>query len=128
MNPDEPVSEPEQMCQIVVDALDAAKGDDVRALDVRGMTDITDFMIIASGATDRHIKALAEHVRDAMRAHGYKPLGIEGEDSGDWILVDFGDVVVHLMRPATRSFYDLEGLWSEDVRALVEAHREGRVD
>ncbi len=110
----------------VMRAMDEAKAQDIRPLDVRGMTDITDFMIVAGGTSDRHVKTIAEKVLEVMREAGCKPVGVEGQQEGDWILIDYGDVVVHVMRKATREHYDLEGLWSEQLRDVVIAQREGR--
>ncbi|MDH3692989.1 MAG: ribosome silencing factor [Gammaproteobacteria bacterium] len=116
------------MRDAIVSALDEAKGKDIQAFDVRDMTDVTDYMIVASGTSDRHVKALAGQLIDTMRENGHRPIGVEGEDTADWILIDFGDVVAHVMREQTREFYDLEGLWSEQVRDLVKAQREGRLE
>ena len=94
-----------------------AKGQDVRVLDVRKVTDFTDYMIIASGTSNRHVISMGDRIVDALRAHNRRPIGIEGQDPGDWVLIDFGDVVVHLMRPQTRDFYNLEKLWSDAADA-----------
>jgi ribosome-associated protein len=112
------------MKDLVLEAVDDAKGQNPRVLDVRGLTDITDFMVVVTGTSDRHIKSVAERVADALRERGCRPLGTEGEDSRDWVLIDFGDVVVHVMTVATRAFYDLERLWGVDLRAHMEARRE----
>lgn len=103
---------PEQLRDLVVAALEDMKGVDVHALDVRGSTPLTDFMVIASGTSDRHVKSLAGSVLDKAREAGVKPLGVEGEQEGEWVLVDLRDVVVHVMRPQVRDFYNLEKLWS----------------
>jgi ribosome-associated protein len=100
------------LAQLVVDALVDLKAHAVEVLDVSGMTSITDYMIIASGTSDRHIKALSDRVVEAAKEAGVMPVGVEGESTRDWILVDLGDVVVHVMLPNTRSFYNLEKLWS----------------
>ena len=102
---------------LVVDALDDLKGVNVVQLDVRELTDVMDYLVIASGTSNRHVKALAENVTDEARGRGVRPLGVEGQDSAEWVLVDFGDVVVHIMLPATRDFYDLERLWSAPAAA-----------
>ncbi|MGH8371093.1 MAG: ribosome silencing factor, partial [Gammaproteobacteria bacterium] len=102
---------PEQLRDLVVAALEDMKGAEVRALDVRGSTPLTDFMVIASGTSDRHVKSLASSVLDKARAAGVKPMGVEGEQEGEWVLVDLRDVVVHVMRPQVRDFYNLEKLW-----------------
>ncbi len=88
-----------------------SKGRDMHILDVRKLTDITDFMVIASGTSSIHIRSMTEKLVEAMNKHNLRPVGIEGADPGDWVLIDCGDVVVHLMRPQTRDFYNLEKLW-----------------
>ncbi len=102
----------EQLKALVIDALEELKGQQVNALDVRELTDVMDYLVIASGTSNRHVKSLAENVRERARAEGLRPLGVEGQDSAECVLVDFGDVVVHIMLPATRDFYDHERLWS----------------
>lgn len=108
----------------VLRALADAKAVEPRVLDVRRLTDITDFMIVATGNSDTHVRAVAQRVRDSLAARGERPIGTEGEKSADWVLLDYGDVVVHVMVGATRAFYDLEKLWGEAVRPLVEAQRD----
>ena len=103
----------EELKAIVLAALEDAKANDVRQLDVRRLTDITDWMVVASGTSTRHVLALADHVRTQVKAQGLSPIGTEGESGSDWVLLDYGDVVVHLMLPDTRGFYDLEGLWDD---------------
>ena len=93
-------------------ALDDLKALDPVVMDVRRLSSIMDYLVIASGTSSRHVKSLAGHVLMKAQEHGLRPLGVEGERVGEWVLVDFGDVVVHVMQPATRSFYDLERLWS----------------
>ncbi|MDA8362319.1 MAG: ribosome silencing factor [Gammaproteobacteria bacterium] len=105
--------------QVVYDVLADAKGQDIQVLDVRKVTDITDFMVIASGTSSRHVVSMAEKIQEKLRELGRRALGTEGEKMGDWVLVDFGDVVVHIMRPQTRDFYNLEKLWSDGERADV---------
>jgi ribosome-associated protein len=105
--------QPEELSQLAVKALDDMKAEEIKVLDVRGLTDVTDFMIIASGRSNRHVRSMADKVVEAAKAAGIKPLGVEGQDQGEWALVDLGDVVVHAMQPATRDFYQLEKLWSE---------------
>lgn len=122
---------PEQLRDLVVAALEDMKGAEVRALDVRGSTPLTDFMVIASGTSDRHVKSLASSVLDKARAAGVKPMGVEGEQEGEWVLVDLRDVVVHVMRPQVRDFYNLEKLWSmqgpaEDTAIPLTANRKRR--
>lgn len=97
---------------VVVAALEELKGIQINVLDVRGIASFTDLMIIASGSSSRHVKALADKVVERCREAGVRPLGIEGEREAEWILVDLGDIVVHVMQPEVRDFYNLEKLWS----------------
>ncbi len=101
-----------QMCTLVVAAIEDLKGQDIVEIDVRRLTDLTDYMIIASGRSKRQVIAIAEQVVQAAKDAGLRPLGSEGEDTGDWVLVDLVDVVVHIMEPETRDYYQLEKLWS----------------
>ena len=103
----------ENLRDVALAALDEIKAIDVRVLDVRPLTDITDFMIIASGRSNRQVRALADEVVAEATRRGVRPLGVEGFDQGTWVLVDLGDVVVHVMQPATRDFYQLERLWDD---------------
>jgi ribosome-associated protein len=97
--------------RIVSAALEDMKAVNIKELDVRGLTDIADTMMIASGNSDRHVRSIAEHVVDEAKAAGYRPLGIEGAREGEWVLVDLQDVLVHVMLPRVREFYGLELLW-----------------
>ncbi len=115
---------PEQVRDVVVKALDDMKALNVTVLDVRGKSAITDFMIIASGTSDRHLKAVANNVEVEAKKAGIKPLGVEG--SAEWVLVDLNDAVVHIMMPAVRDFYQLEKLWETGaIKALNEAKPTG---
>ncbi|BCU07075.1 ribosome silencing factor [Allochromatium tepidum] len=102
----------DQLKQLVLDTLDDMKARDIQVLDVRGKTAVTDFMIIASGTSDRHVKAIAETVAFRAKDAGETPLGTEGLAEGEWALVDLNGVVVHVMLPKVREFYNLERLWS----------------
>jgi len=106
-----------KLAEVIADALDDVKGNDIVTLDVRGLAGFTDFMVLASGTSNRHVKSLAERAQERMRELGIKPIGLEGEQTGEWVLVDFGDVVVHVMLPETRKFYDLERLWHNTIAA-----------
>ncbi len=97
---------------LVVDALEDIKGIEILALDVELQTDIADFMIVASGATSRQVKALTDNVVFRVKAAGYRVNSVEGEDTSEWVLIDLGDVICHVMLPKVREFYDLERLWS----------------
>jgi len=118
----------EDLKAMVLAALEDAKANDVRQLDVRRLTDITDWMVVASGTSTRHVLALADHVRTQVKAQGLSPIGTEGESGSDWVLLDYGDVVVHLMLPDTRGFYDLEGLWDDRLSSVVQLTRERQTD
>ena len=103
--------EADSLKRLVIDALDDLKALNTVSLDVSGLTDVMDHMVIASGSSSRHVKSLATNVSVEAKKRGVHPIGIEGADTGELVLVDFGDVVVHVMLPATRDFYDLERLW-----------------
>jgi ribosome-associated protein len=105
----------------VTTALDDMKAVNVRVLDVRGLTDIADTMVIASGNSDRHVRSIAERVIEKARDAGVRPLGIEGARDGEWVLVDLQDLIVHVMLPRVREFYGLERLWEGDAVAPVAA-------
>lgn len=102
----------EQLSELVIDALEDMKGVDIVRLDVSDMTTVTDYMVVASGTSKRHVQALAEAVAEKAKAAGHRPIGIEGEEGGEWILLDLGDTLVHVMLPRVREFYNLEKLWS----------------
>lgn len=110
--------------QVALNALEELKADNISVIDVSKRTSVTDVMIIASGTSSRHVKSLADNVVTEVKEHGAKPLGIEGGDSSDWVLVDLGGVVVHVMMPATRSFYDLERFWTDgpDSMEAISEH------
>ena len=125
---DSSVQATEELKANVLAALEDAKANDVRQLDVRRLTDITDWMVVASGTSTRHVLALGNHVRTQMKAQGLSPIGTEGESGSDWVLLDYGDVVVHLMLPDTRGFYDLEGLWDDRLSRVVQLTRESQTE
>jgi ribosome-associated protein len=99
------------IAQVVAGALDDLKALDVSQLDVRHLTTVTDTMIVASGRSDRHVRAIADAVVQKCKKEGHRPIGVEGQNVGEWVLVDLGDVVVHVMLPRAREFYNLEKLW-----------------
>jgi len=104
------------VAQVVAGALDDLKAIDVSLLDVRHLTTVTDTMIVAGGRSDRHVRAIADAVVEKCKKEGYRPLGVEGQKVGEWVLVDLGDVVVHVMLPRAREFYNLEKLWDMSER------------
>ena len=114
--------------RLILDALEEAKAVDICQLDVRKLTDITDFMVIASGTSHRHVHAMAERVREAARQQQLRPIGIEGEVENDWILMDYADVVVHLMMPQVREFYSLEQLWNAHLDEALQPRRDTASD
>ena len=96
---------------VVVDALADMKALDVKLLDVRGLTDIADYMVIASGTSDRHVRSVAQRVVEKIKEAGFRPHGVEGQQDGDWVLIDLSELIVHVMLPRVREFYGLEKLW-----------------
>jgi ribosome-associated protein len=103
----------EKLLIIVENALEDKKAKDIKVLDVSKLSSFTDFMVVATGNSARQVIALAQNVIDEAKKQGHQPLGEEGRQVGDWVLVDLGDVIVHLMQAETRDFYQLEKLWSE---------------
>lgn len=104
----------EQLTKVVLDALDDMKAQNVHVIDVREKTSVTDVMIISSGTSARQVKSQAERVIEKSKENGVQPIGVEGEKEAEWVLVDLGDVVVHIMQPSIRDFYHLEKLWATD--------------
>lgn len=109
-------AKPKTLAQIAVAALEDVKGQDIKVLDVMKLTTITDTMIICTGTSNRHVKSLADSVIQSAKDNGFRPTGVEGLDQGEWVLVDLGGVVVHVMQVQARAFYQLEKLW--DVRPV----------
>lgn len=101
----------ESLLEMVTSTLEEMKAIDPVVLEVRNSTAVTDFMVIATGSSSRHVRSVAEEIVKNSKHLGVQPLGVEGEQEGDWVLVDLGDIVVHVMQDATRKFYNLEHLW-----------------
>jgi ribosome-associated protein len=104
----------EKLLDMVQTVLDERKGQYITTLDVRGKTSFTDYMVLATGTSDRHVRSLCDYVAEKAKESGFAPLGIEGELGSDWVLLDLGDVIVHAMTAQAREFYQLEKLWSVD--------------
>ena len=107
--------------KIVIKALDDMKALEVKVLDVRGLTDVADTLVIASGTSDRHVRSVAKSVVEQTKAAGFRPHGVEGQQDSDWVLIDLNEMIVHVMLPRTREFYGLERLW--DMTATKRAAR-----
>ncbi len=117
------MTEEKDLKSMVTEALEDMKGVDIVTLDVHKITTITDTMIIASGTSDRHVRALADSVVEAAKNRNHPPIGVEGDDGGEWVLVDLGNVVVHVMLPRVRDFYNLEKLWDTGSNATQRGAR-----
>ena len=103
----------DSMKAAIIDALEDIKGFDINAMDVRKLTNITSYMIVCSATSSRQAKAMGDNVREKMKEKGYEIRGTEGEKEGEWVLVDLNDIIVHIMVPATRAYYNLEQLWGD---------------
>lgn len=101
-----------ELKDLVIQALEDVKGEEIVCLDVGEMTELADYMVVASGNSNRQVKALVANVLEQALHTGIKPLGVEGQTEGEWVLIDLTDVIVHVMLPKVRDFYDLESLWS----------------
>jgi len=106
----------EAIKKMVLLALESLKAENVVVLDVRKLASFTDYMIFASGNSTRHVSAIADAVVETAKSAGRPAIGVEGEDIGEWVLVDLGDAVVHIMLPDVRNYYELEKLWGEELR------------
>lgn len=118
-----PGAPPADLRHVVLGALEDLKARDVREIDVRDKTSITDLIVVVSGTSTRHVKSIADEVVKLAKRQGHAPLGVEGEREGEWVLVDLGDVIVHVMLPRVREFYGLERLWTvgHGAESLVSA-------
>ena len=105
------------LVKLVEDAVDDLKGIDVTTLDVSKLKTFTDYLVIVSGTSTRHVRSIANRVMERAKEAGAEPLGVEGQEHGEWVLVDLGDVVAHIMQPGTRDFYKLENLWVIDGKS-----------
>ncbi len=103
-----------ELLQMVQNVLDEHKGENITILDVEGKTSVTDYMLIATSTSERHAKALSGYVLEKVKKHGLTPLGVEGQQGSDWVLVDLGNIILHVMTTKAREFYQLEKLWSID--------------
>ena len=112
--------ESEKLSQFVVDALDELKAVNTVSIDVSALTDVMDHIIISSGTSSRHVKSLANNVVVEYKKTGMMPLGVEGEKDGEWVLVDLGDIIVHVMQPQVRDYYNIEKLWDIDASTIEE--------
>jgi ribosome-associated protein len=106
---------------VILGALDDMKALDIKILDVRGLTDIADHMVIASGTSDRHVRSVAQRVVEKTKQAGFRPHGVEGLKDGDWVLVDLHEMIVHIMLPRVREFYGLEKLWDMTAKRAARA-------
>ncbi len=107
-----PAAPADRLRSLVLAALDDLKARDVREVDVRGKSSVTDLLVVASGTSSRHVKSIADEVVKKAKQAGLPPIGVEGQREAEWVLVDLGDIVVHVMLPRTREFYGLERLWT----------------
>lgn len=104
---------PDALRDLVITALEDLKGRDIISLEVTNLTSVTDFMLVVSGTSGRHVKSLVDHVVETAKHAGVMPRGVEGREANEWVLVDLGDVIVHVMQVEPRAFYDLERLWTD---------------
>ena len=112
---------PETMKKHIVAALEDIKASDITVFNVKKLTSMTDFMIIASAESARQVNALARNVVEKLKERGAEVIGVEGEETGDWVLVDLGSIIVHIMHPAVRAYYNLEELWGTPVATKKKA-------
>ena len=113
-----------ELKKLVINSLEDLKAENICVIDVKDKTSVTDFMVVASGTSTRHVRSVAENLVTEVKSQGIKTLGVEGAEVSDWVLVDLGEVVVHVMLPSARTFYDLEGFWRDgpDASQTVAEH------
>jgi len=110
----------EELLKLAQSSLEDLKARDIKVLDVRKLTTVADYLVVASGTSKRHVQSVSSNVVDVAKQAGQKPIGVEGVESGEWILIDLADVIVHVMQPSTREFYKLEDLWSVGADSAAE--------
>jgi ribosome-associated protein len=113
---------PETLKSLIEQSLDADKAEQIETIDLRGQTDFADFMIVASGTSTRHVAALAEKIQERLKARGYGDARIEGSELCNWVVVDAGDVVVHIFRPEVREYYNIEKMWRNGPASEQKVH------
>ena len=104
-----------------MNVLDEHSAQDTITIDIQGKSSVADFMIVTSGRSNRHVGALADYVLKDLKSAGHKRLGVEGQEAGDWVLIDVGDVILHIFRPEVRAFYNLEKIWSVPLPESLQA-------
>ena len=109
----------DEMKKIAIDALEDIKGKDITVLDTRQLSNLFDCMIVASGDSNRQVRAMANNVYETLKSHGLTKVSVEGQESGEWVLVDAGDLIVHIMQPAVRDYYNIEALWGGQRPSFV---------
>ncbi len=119
--PARPAGGTSSLKSVISAALDDMKALEVKMLDVRGLTDIADYMVIASGTSDRHVRSVAQRVVEKAKEAGFRPHGVEGQQDGDWVLIDLHEMIVHVMLPRVREFYGLEKLWDMTAKRAARA-------
>ncbi|RFF32593.1 ribosome silencing factor [Wenzhouxiangella sediminis] len=113
--------DPQELRDLAVAVLEDAKAQDIQVIDLSERSSFADYMVIASGTSSRQVKAMADRLVQRAKARGIKPLGVEGAEDAEWVLVDLADVIVHVMQPRTRAFYNLEKLWSAPPATRAQA-------
>jgi len=109
-----------ELSDIVLNVLDEHSAQDTITIDIKGKSSVADLMIITCGRSNRHVGALADYVVKALKEDGHRPLGVEGQTGNDWVLIDMGDVIVHIFRPEVRAFYNIEKIWSVPLPVSVQ--------